>query len=57
MKGNRFVLKFLLHSHFLEVRGCWYTQYEGPDLANQINRKLGAFDRKLEGSHSKFIVI
>ena len=26
--------------------------YESPTLAIQINRKLGVFDRKLEGSHS-----
>ena len=26
--------------------------YEGPSLANQISRKLGLFDRKLEESHS-----
>ena len=26
--------------------------YESPTLTNQIDRKLGVFDRKLEGSHS-----
>ena len=30
------------------------TQYEGLNLANQINRKLGVFDLKFEGSHSTF---
>ena len=30
------------------------TPYEGPNLANRISRKLGVFDRKLEGSHSVF---
>ena len=29
----------------------YYTSYEGPYLANQIHRKLGAFDRKLEGRY------
>ena len=29
-----------------------YRPYEGLIKANQISRKLGAFDRKLEGSHS-----
>ena len=33
-----------------------YTPYEGFKLANQDNRKLGAFDRKLDGSHSQFDV-
>ena len=27
---------------------------EGPTSANQNNRKLGVYDRKLEGSHSMF---
>ena len=31
-----------------------HTPYEGLCLANQINRKLGVFDRKLEGSHCTF---
>ena len=26
-----------------------YTPYESPSLANQINRKLGVFNRKLQG--------
>ena len=34
-----------------------YMAYEGPDLANQISRKLGVYARKLERSHSLFIVI
>ena len=29
-----------------------YTPYEGPSLADQNSRKLGVFNRKLEGSHS-----
>ena len=29
-----------------------YTPHEGSDLANQINRKLGVCDRKLEEIHS-----
>ena len=29
-----------------------YTPNEGLDIANLINRKLGVFDRKLDGSHS-----
>ena len=28
-----------------------YTTYEGLNLANLKRRKLGVFDRKLEGSH------
>ena len=32
--------------------GIEYRLYEGPELANQNNRKLGVFDRKLEGSCS-----
>ena len=31
--------------------GSHYTLYEGP---NQNNRKLGVFDRKLEGRHLVF---
>ena len=31
-----------------------YTPYEGPNLANQINRKLGVLDRKSDGSHCMF---
>ena len=31
-----------------------YTPYEGPKSANQVDRKLGVFDMKLEGSHSIF---
>ena len=31
-----------------------YTPYEGLNLANQISRKFGVFDRKLEGNHSIF---
>ena len=31
------------------------NSYEVPKSANQINRKLGVFDRKLEGSHFMFI--
>ena len=31
-----------------------YTPYEGLNLPNQISRKLGVFDRKLEGNHSIF---
>ena len=31
-----------------------YMPYEGPKAANQIDRKLGVFDRKLEGSHFIF---
>ena len=31
-----------------------YTSYEGLHLPNQISRKLGVFDRKLEGNHSIF---
>ena len=30
------------------------TPYEGLDLANQIGRKLGVSDRKLEGRYSIF---
>ena len=30
------------------------TPYEGLNLANQISRKLGVFDRKLEGNHYTF---
>ena len=30
------------------------TPYEGLNLANQISRKLGVFDRKLEENHSTF---
>ena len=29
-----------------------YTPYGGPILSNQINRKLGIFDRKLKVRHS-----
>ena len=29
-----------------------YKPYEGLSFTNQISRKLGVFDRKLEGSHS-----
>ena len=29
-----------------------YIPYEGPSLAYQNGRKLGVFDRKLEGNHS-----
>ena len=32
-----------------------YTPYEGLNLANQIWRKLGVFDRKLEGSYFIFL--
>ena len=31
-----------------------YTPYEGPNLTNMNSRKLGVFNRKLEGSHSPF---
>ena len=31
-----------------------YTPYEGLNLDNQISRKLGVFDRKLEGNHFIF---
>ena len=31
-----------------------YTQYEGLNLANQMSRKVGVFDRKLEKNHSIF---
>ena len=31
-----------------------YTPYEGPNLANQENRKLVVFDRKLEESYSLY---
>ena len=31
-----------------------YTPYEGLNLANLKRRKLGVFDRKLEGSHYPF---
>ena len=31
-------------------QGQWYTPYEGLNLAYQISRKLGVFDRKLEGN-------
>ena len=33
------------------------TLYAGPSLAYQNSRKLGALDRKLEGSHSQCIAI
>ena len=33
------------------------ASYNNPILANQTNRKLGIFDRKLEGSHSIYIAI
>ena len=36
------------------LRGDAYTPHEGPTSANQNKRKLGVFDRKLEGSHSMF---
>ena len=29
-----------------------YTPYEGLNLANQISRKFGVFELKLEGNHS-----
>ena len=32
----------------------YYTPYEGLNLDNQISRKLGVFDRKLEGNHFIF---
>ena len=32
-----------------------YTPYEGLNLVNQICRKLGVFDRKLEGSYFIFL--
>ena len=32
-----------------------YTPYEGSNFANQLNRKLGVFDRKLKGSNSLFV--
>ena len=31
-----------------------YTSYESLNMANQKNRKLGVFGRKLGGSHSLF---
>ena len=31
-----------------------YTPYDHLRLANQISRKFGVFDRKLEGSHFTF---
>ena len=31
-----------------------YTPHECLNLANQMRRKLGVFDRKLEGNHSTF---
>ena len=31
-----------------------YTLHESPTLANQINRKLGEFDRNLKGRHNLF---
>ena len=34
-----------------------YTPYEDLDLANQISRKLGVSDRKLEGRSPYSIVI
>ena len=33
------------------------TSYEGPSLANQKSRKLGVFDRKLEGHHSIVLLL
>ena len=34
--------------------GVEYTLYEGPSEANKSSRKLGIFDRKLEGKHCTF---
>ena len=34
-----------------------YTPYEDPFLANQKSRKLGVFDRKLEGATPHFIIM
>ena len=42
------VIVVLFQSHFR------YTPYEVSNLANQNSRKLGVFNRKLEGSHSLF---
>ena len=51
------------HRHNIRLKSlhmCWewaaifYTPYEGPTLANKISRKLGVFDRKLEGILSLF---
>ena len=51
-------------SDLTTARGVWiwgsdvkYTPYEGPNLANSKNRKLGVFDRKLEGNHSIILSI
>ena len=38
----------------ITLKHLFYTPYEGLNLANQIIRKLGVFDRKLEGNHSTF---
>ena len=32
-----------------------YTPYEGLNLANQISRKFGVFDREFGGSHTKYV--
>ena len=33
----------------------YYTPYKGSNLANQISRKLGVFDRKLDGRDFIFV--
>ena len=37
--------------------GVEYTLYEGHRGANESSRKLGVFDRKLEGKDSTFLLL
>ena len=51
-KGEIPTQTFITYLIFLITRATLHIPSEGPNLTNQISRKLGVFDRKLEGSHS-----
>ena len=50
MTANATVSKEWVGTHRPYIPLVVYTTYEDPILANQIGRKLGVFDRKLEES-------
>ena len=45
---------YSISAEVIHVLAHVYTLYEGLNLANQKRRKLGVFDRKLEGNHFPF---
>ena len=57
MTANATVSKEWVGTHRPDIPLVVYTTYEDPILANQIGRKLGVFDRKLEESTFLFMAI